>query len=1036
MKKLTRQRLLASTLIIGSSVAAVPAFGQAAPQTTETVTQEPNTASPVENPQDSVNMGEDIVITGSLIRNPNLVASNPVTVVGSDEIDLRQTNTAEQLLRELPGVVPSIGSAVNNGNGGSSFVNLRGLGSNRNLVLLDGVRIVPSNLEGVVDLNNIPLALVQRVDVLTGGASTTYGADAISGVVNFVTRTDFAGIDLNLSNQISERGDGSIFRADLTVGANFADGRGNAVLSVGYQQADPVFQGDRDISRAQVDSFSGGLGGSGTSTPSRFSGINPTGANSITDSTICGEGFAIECNSVQGTRQINAAGTGFNNSAAFTPFNFNPDNIFQTPFERYNIYAAANYELSESVEVYNRAIFSKNTVSTIIAPSGAFGLPVSVSLNNPFLSAAQRNAFCAFDTDPGVGYTARFSAAECAAAATATGVDDPTYRQVDDVLLFRRATELGPRVSEYTTTFFDYRAGVRGNITGNVGYDLFGAYGESENRQSIQGYSLNSRVAQSLLVNRADDGTVTCQDPANGCVPVNFFGPNGSISPEGADFLTAASSSFVRTTLAQVRGTISGDIGVSSPLASEPISFAVGGEYRKYTAQQGADSLAESGDLGGAGGATPSISGGYDVYEAIGEVVLPLISDRPFFESLQLEGGIRYSSYSIDTPGNPSFETTTWKVAGTWEPVRGFKARGNFSRAVRAPNINELFSPVNTVLTNLSDDPCANLADDGEAIPGRPTPSGLLREVCIAQGAPAGLIGQIAVPTSGQANYTGGGSPLLQPERSNSWSAGAVLQPDFLSGFSASIDYYWIEIERAISQPTPGDAIDACFGEGNLSLTNPACLAIRRNTIDGSLSGDPETAPGLPITLSNGGRYLTDGIDLTVNYTRDFGIFGLALGFNGNWTNRSEFQSVPGAFNRDCVGLYSVNCGSIQPEFMWSQRTTLTFDDVDVSLLWRHLNSVDYEFAATDAAYVGEVTSPAGTYDFNTIEAYDYFDLTMRFNATENFTFTVAVQNLLDKEPPLVGNTIGSTSYNSGNTYPSTYDAVGRRFAASARVRF
>lgn len=1023
MKKLTRQRLLASTLIIGSTVAAAPAFGQAAPQTAETVTQEPNTASPVENPQESVNMGEDIVITGSLIRNPNLVASNPVTVVGADEIDLRQTNTAEQILRELPGVVPSIGSAVNNGNGGASFVNLRGLGTNRNLVLIDGVRLVPATLGGVFDLNNIPLALIQRTDVLTGGASTTYGADAISGVVNFITRTDFAGIDLNLSNQISERGDGAVFRADLTVGANFADGRGNAVLSVGYQQADPVYQGARDISRAQVDSFTGALGGSGTSTPTRFSGVNPTGADAFTGGP-----------SVQGTRQVNAAGNAFLPGAAFTPFNFNPDNIFQTPFERYNIYAAANYEISESVEVYNRAIFSKNSVSTIIAPSGAFGNEVSVGLNNPFLTDAQRNAFCQFDTNPGEGYTPRFTAAECAAAATATGPGDAAYRQVDNVQIFRRAVEAGPRISEYTTTFFDYRAGVRGNIIGNIGYDLFGSYGESENRRAISGYTLNSRVAQSLLVNRAADGTVTCQDGSNGCVPVNFFGPAGSITQEGVDFLTATSSSFVRTTLAQVRGTISGDFGVASPLASEPISFAVGGEYRKYTAQQGADSLAESGDLGGAGGATPSISGGYDVYEAIGEVIVPLISDRPFFHSLQLEGGIRYSSYSVDAPDQPTYQTTTWKAAGTWEPVDGLKVRGNYARAVRAPNISELFSPVNTTLTNLSDDPCANLTDSGAVIPGRPIPTGVLRDVCLAQGAPVGSIGQIQVPTSGQAQSTGGGNLNLQPETSDSWSVGGVFQPNFLPGFSASVDYYHISIDGAVSSPTPGDVISACFD--NLSATNPACLAIRRNPIDGSLSGDPTTTLGLPIGLSNLGRLKTDGIDLIVNYTRDLGFAGLSLSFNGNWTNRSEFQATPSSINRDCVGLYSTNCGSIQPEFTWSQRTTFTFDDVDVSLLWRHLDRVNFEDAAIDPAFSGTLTDPAGTYDFNTIEPYDYFDLTMRFNATENFTFTVAVQNLFDKEPPLVGNTIGSTSYNSGNTYPSTYDAIGRRFAASARVRF
>ena len=333
---------------------------------------------------DEEEAGTEIVVTGSLITNPNLEASAPVNVVSEKEIELQQANVAEELLRELPGAVPSIGSAVNNGNGGASFVNLRNLGSNRNLVLIDGVRLVPAELNGRFDLNNIPLALVQRVDVLTGGASTTYGADAVAGVVNFITRQDFSGLDLNLSNQITEQGDGNVFRADLTLGANFDDGRGNAVLSIGYQQADPVYQGDRDFSLFGIASATGGGGGSGTSVPSRFSlpGV--------------------------GTRQVNADGTAFLPTAAFQNFNFNPFNVYQTPFERFNMYGAARYEVSDAVEVYTRGLFSKNTVDTIIAPSGSFGIPVAIPLNNPYLTTALRNSFCSANG---------ISAADCAIAA-------------------------------------------------------------------------------------------------------------------------------------------------------------------------------------------------------------------------------------------------------------------------------------------------------------------------------------------------------------------------------------------------------------------------------------------------------------------------------------------------------------------------------------------------------------------------------------------------------------------------------------------
>ncbi|MAF63903.1 TonB-dependent receptor [Blastomonas sp. CCH5-A3] len=1082
MKTQFKLSLLGTSLLVGAAALATPAYAQDQDQE-----------------QDQASGGDStIVVTGSLISNPNLERSAPVNVTSSDEIELLQSNVAEEILREIPGVVPSIGSAVNNGNGGASFVNLRGLGSNRNIVLLDGTRIVPAGLAGVFDLNNVPLALIERVEVLTGGASTTYGADAISGVVNFVTRQDFAGLEANIGSQITERGDGHTFRADVTMGANFDDGRGNAVFSVGYQQSDPVYQGARDVSLDTLDTFSGGQVGSGTAFPSRFSGVRraPGGViNRAPESIFTGRGAPTAAQPLGvpiyapnpagaangGTDQVNSAGVFV---PTFSTFNFNPFNIFQTPFERFNIFGAAKYEVSDSVEIYTRGMFSKNTVDTIIAPSGAFGIGVNVNLSNPFLSATARNQFCAFDVNPRPDiYTPRFTQAECDAAANARP-GDAAYREVGrnntfvpfdvnndgtisrdpvtgaltegyfsnpQTALFRRSVEAGPRLSNFATTLFDYKLGARGSITDTIDWDVFGSYGESENRQTIRGYFTNSRVRQSLLTTTDAAGNVVCQNAANGCVPANFF---GDISPEAVNFLVQESSSFVKTSLAQARATISGDFGVTSPWAAEPISFAVGGEYRKYRASQGADTLAQSGDLGGAGGATPNISGGYDVYEAIGEVIVPIVSDRPFFQSLTLEGGFRYSDYSVDAPGSPGYTATTYKVGGTWEPVQGVSIRGNYARAVRAPNISELFSPVNTGLTNLGVDPCATQKTDGSTL--RPPLSGELLAVCLAQGANAGNVQSIPEPISGQVLATGGGNLGIRPEKSDSYTVGLVLQPSFLPGFSASIDYYNIKVKQAITAPTPADVIGTCFGVGNNGIFNPAagasstiaCTSIRRDPITGGLSGDPNTSTGLPSTLSNSGSLETDGIDVSINYATDLtDDIGLALSFVGNYTFQSRFNAFvasPISVNRDCVGYISTNCGSLQPEFQWSQRTTLTFKDVDVSLLWRHLSSFQQEpldvidsgpfFSGTLSPNVPGVGGR--TVNFGRIKAYDYFDLSARFNATESLTFTLSVQNLFDKEPPLTGNNAGTTAFNSGNTFPSTYDALGRRYAVAARLRF
>ena len=1039
-------KLGAAPFVLSVALVSAPAFAQDAPAEGEATNSE-------------------IVVTGTLIRNPNLEQSTPVNVTTSDAIELKQSNVAEEVLREMPGVVAGMGSAVNNGNSGGSYVDLRGLGSTRNIVLLNGNRITPSDVNGRVDLNNIPLALIERVDALTGAAVTTYGADAITGVVNFVTKRDFAGLEVTASEQLTEQGDGNVFRVDATIGANFDDGRGNAVLSIGYQQADPVYQGQRDFSFFQVDSYNGGAGGSGTAVPSRFSGtrgIDPdTGLPSINPDDLNGPVRQIDPNT----------GTAV---APFSSYNFNPSNIFQTPFERFNIYGQANYEVSDAVEVYARGMFSKNSVSTIIASSGSFGGAVPINLNNPFLPEQLRNQFCAFDVNPDEAvYQARFTPAECAAAAAATGRGDAAYREIgtggvfvssdvngdgvtDDgegyntnpaTALSRRVSEAGPRISDYQTTFFDYRVGARGGITDTIDWNVEGAYGESENIQTIQGYTLQSRFREASL---SDDG-VSCQSGNVDCVPVNIFGPEGSITPEMVNYLSQNSTSTNRTSLSQVRAIVSGDLGFASPGAVQPIGFALGAEYRKYKAQQSSDLLAKTpGELGGAGGAAPDIDGGYDVYEAYAEIVAPLIEDKPFFESLTLEAGIRYSDYSIDGAGG--YNTTTWKAGGSWEPGAGVKIRGNYSRAVRAPNIGELFTPLSVGLTNLGIDPCAGSA---------PTTDTNLRAICIAQGAPAGTIGSITNPTAAQANITAGGNLALEPEKADTWTLGLVFQPDFIPRFNLSVDYYNIKINNVIGAPLPGDIIDACFGAaGANSPTDPACTSITRNPATGGLDGDPATTGGLFGQTNNNGRLATDGIDLLMNWNTDLGFASLDWSFVGNWTHSSKFNSNvanPDSLNRDCVGYYSVNCsftGSIQPEFQFSQRFTLGFDKVDLSLLWRWQDSVSFEPAQLqadiDAAVAAGVdpddgcpdptgTDPNGCVvnpEFRKIKAAHYFDLTGRFNVSDNLTVTLTVQNLLDKKPPIVGNSLGSTTYNSGNTYPATYDALGRRYALSAKLKF
>ncbi|PHR19133.1 MAG: TonB-dependent receptor [Sphingopyxis sp.] len=1038
MRKYSNLKASVAPMVLGLAMVSTPAFAQ------DQDVQEASTAS------ESV-----IVVTGSRISNPNLELSSPVGVVTSEELELRQTNTAEQFLRELPSAIPSTGSAVNNGNGGSFFVNLRGIGSVRNLVLLDGRRFVPADTTGRVDLNNIPLAVIERTDVLTGGATTTYGADAISGVVNFITKRDFAGIEANISEQITEEGDGNVFRADLTIGANFDDGRGNVVLSVGYQDQDPVLQGDRAYGADNVGSFSGQASGSSNAVPANIIFNALTDPASICDDTLFTD--PANCPLVVGSvnpanngrrstfngfgytngiaAQINQTGDGLESSFNPNPFNFNPQNLYQTPFERFNIFGSARYEINENVELYSQAVFSKNTVATKIAPGGSFFNVYQLNLNNPTIPEAIAQQY-----GNGIGL---FGAAYTAARNTPFGPTLPDGTANPDYYEFssqvrRRTVEIGTRDSSYTSTLFNLVVGARGAITDNISYDISGTYGESERIQRQSGFARFNRLQNSLLA--LPDGTCVGGD-GDGCVPINLFGSEGNLGPVAAqDYVFNLTQQVITaTTIATVNGTVTGDLGFG--FSETPIQFAVGGEYRSFTATRQSDEASQTpGAVVGGGGAAPDIDGQYDVYDAFGEVSIPIFEGESFAESLTIDLGARYSDYS--TAGTEF----TWKAGGAWEVIPGLTFRGNYQRSSRAPNIGELFTPVSTGLSNLANDPCQGPVTDADGVTTGSVPTGNLLAACLAQlpagspGAAAITNGTLAPPAAGQINVTTGGNVNLGTEIAKTWTVGVAFLPDAIPGFAITVDYFNIKITDAVSAPTPGDAVAACFD--NPSASNPFCGQefISRNPFTGGIDGDPATTKGLVLQQSNLGKIATDGIDVSMRYNTELtDMIGLGLSFDGTWTNSQTFQATPTSIDRECVGFYSVNCASPQSEFSFSQRTSLTFDqDYTLSLRWRYLSAIEQEpldKVNNGPAFIGN--SPLfGDVDFTKIPAESYFDLSFQWDVSENVLFTLTAQNLFNNKPTIVGNDIGSTSFNSGNTYPSSYDALGRRYGASVKFSF
>lgn len=1011
-----RGRLLATSLFAGATLLATPALAQ--------VTQ------PVENSPEvqaeNARPNEEVIVTGSRIGRPDLTTASPVNVIGQEEIQLRQPSTAEELIRDLPSVRPNLGPAVNNGSDGSSSVDLRGIGTNRTLVLLDGRRIVPFGLDNVVDLNTIPLPLVERVDVVTGGASSVYGADAVAGVVNFITKRDFAGVQLDAQYGIAERGDTAKFRASLLVGANTGDGKGNAVVGVFYTKNNELLVTNRDIAAFPRSSTTGLFAGSTASVPTIFTspGVGTTGFN-----------FPGAIGAV-----INPTTGLFEAATAANTYNTNINTYFQTPLEKYGFYAAGHYEVTPGVELYTTALFNRNTVRLQLASSATFTNTYQLALNNPYLPVGARGQLCAAyrgDIDPNTAGTQLLTPALCnTAAAVRGGPGTPGYLEIP-VIAQRRFTEFGPRGNPIQSDQFQLNVGVRGNIFQNLKYDLTAQYGETTQNQDRENWGSFSRVQQSLRAYTNTAGQPVCADTSNGCVPINLFGPEGSITPAQLAFIDLDARIRRNTQLTVVTGNVGGDLfGLTSPLAQTPIGFSVGAEYRKIKAASFPDFPSQiQGEVLGTGARTPPDVGQYNVKEVYGELIVPLISDKTFFYRLQAEGGIRYSDYS--TTGG----STTWKAGGTWEFFQGVKFRGMYQVAVRSPNISELYQSQVQGLGNLTVDPCQGALPVGNAG---------LTALCIATGAPASTIGSITPPSSTQINVTTSGNPNLDVERAKTYTLGGVVAPQALPGFSLTVDYYHIKVTDAISSPAQSDILNGCYSAAlNPSFANNGfCALIRRNPLNGSLNGAGETL-GVILAGSNLGIIETAGIDFGVNQRLRFDDVGLGvpgqltLGFNATRLRYYHFQATPNSINRDCTAYYSAGgCTNPRPKWKWNGRVSYGLGGFEASLLWTHISKVALEpFRAAVTTPLttpqpGGVNPTTVLAPYRSIPRYDYFDLSLRQSVGEHLDLALTVDNLFDKQPPLVGSGVGGTAFNNGNTFPTVYDPIGRAFTVGARLKF
>ncbi|HEX3843178.1 MAG TPA: TonB-dependent receptor [Steroidobacteraceae bacterium] len=972
---------------------------------------------------------QEVVVTGSRIASPNQTSISPVTFVNANTFAQMGATRVEDVLNRLPQVFAAQNATSINGGNGTETVNLRGLNPKRTLVLVDGLRMGPGdprNGGSPSDVKMIPTALIENVQILTGGASSIYGADAVAGVVNFKLLDNFQGVKIiangagyfhsnnndqgaesaiNTFNATNPGGayyppapssaaTGATKEITFIGGLNAPDGKGNATFYLSYRNTDKATQNLYSYSACSLASgFKGGpfsCSGSATSYPGFFSLYK--GGKVVADNTV-GTG---------GTLLPQADGP---------LYNYGPLNYMQAPDVVWTAGAFMHYDVNSHVTVYNTTMFMDDTTALQIAPSGDFNNPISINCDNPLLSASQ-------------------AAAWCYAPGQATTTIDPK----DQLLINRRAIESGNRVTELEHTDWREVLGVKGPLSQNWTYDI--SYQLS--MVNLQQTSVNDLSVTKLNyalddVTNPANGQVVCaatlQNPvptlATGCQPWDIFAP-GAVSP--------ASAAYVGTTAVQrgqvlqqiVEADFTGDLSqyVQLPTAHSGLQVAVGSEYIDVHSYTQPDQTFQAGDLAGAGGATLPVQGTVESVDEYVEAKLPLLQDKPFAKSLDMDDSYRHSHYA------QGFDTNTFSAGLEWAPSQDVRVRGTFTRAVRAPNVVELFSVQNVVLDGTTD-PCAGAA---------PTYSAAQ---CALTGVSASQYGSISPNPATQYNGKTGGNANLKPETAITTSVGLGLTPHWVPNLRVQIDYYDIKIENIIRAIGFNTIVNSC------ATSDQFCDLVHRDAL-GSLwltSGGYVTD-----TLANVGTLEEKGIDFDASYQHDLGRFGrLSSTFNGSYLDSYDVTPIAAeeSTSYNCAGFYGPTCsgstaGSGQPVMKWHHVWSLNWDTpwqpLSLYVDWRYMGSTTLEFLSSNPN-LGKVGATVANGKIPStdvsIPAYNYIDFSGAYQITDGIMFRLGVNNVMDKSPPIIGSTsLPAPAIGNGNTMPGTYDWGGRYVFGEISMQF
>jgi len=972
---------------------------------------------------------EEIVVTGSRLTGTNLTSPVPVFQFDAAEIDSRGAARIEDVLNVMPQVVPAEDTATGFGASGVSTLDLRGLGPIRTLALIDGKRLPFGSPEvSAANMDIVPTQLVERVDLVTGGASAVYGADAVAGVVNFVLKDDFEGIEIDsqvgfhqtandnkLVEEVTSRAgitnpgsesDGRDVFATILLGANTPDEKGNVTAYFQYNNLNDIPSANRDNGACTLNDTTG---------PLSFRGVGCTGSSNFRR-FFPNEGPSL-FQTADGTLKLFEGGP-------TETFNFEPTNTLQRKQERFMFNARGHYDVTDNVEIYGDFSFMNNESQAAVAPTATFGDPFMVNCDNPLL-----------DDAPDGELGDLFDVFNCQQVLDAVnnGEPNPVTGELDSVdIPFTNSIRLatadptqgealegpdGPlrRIDQIKITTWRAIVGFRGTIADHFDWDVFGQFSRVlQDRFDINNLNFD-RVQQGLfVVEDPETGEVGCRQPAtSGCVPFNIFDRTADgetlLTQEALAFTTGTAGIVTGETEQQVvGGTIQGDLGrygFQSPAADSGISLLVGTEYREDTLELLPDGLSQApagpGSLVGGGGFAP-VAGRVEVVEGYMETQIPLIENKPFFDSWTLNGAYRRSQYTTDGEINQEdfkneFNTDTWFVGTTWAPNAQVRARAQFQRAVRAPNVIELFSPQNVGGFEVNGDPCAG-----------PNPSAT-PEQCARTGVTQGQFGNIPIQPSQEFNSVTGGNPDLLPEVADTVTVGLQFTPDFLPGLSLTADYFNIEIEDSIDTIPPDISLFRCLETGNPQF----CDLIVRDDF-GTLFLQTDTSKGVFATNVNISTIETSGIDFSVRYDLDLADLGwdsvgsVNFDYAATWTTEFEEVPLPGAGVIDCQDKFGDTCGEPQPAYKHRFLTTWNAPwGMQASVTWRRIGDTD-----VDAPVVfTEIDS--------SIDTKDYIDLVLKQDITDNFRFRIGVNNLFDTGIPLA--TVGSQGEN-GNTFPNVFD--------------